>query len=100
MRKIKGYNFTESDLDTITLSNIVSGVAFSLAAGVATFCVDINKDILIADQVSQTGLAIQFTINWIGIPIAIALAVVGIVAQWKRGSVITRVKSESENVPD
>jgi len=96
---MKSYNFTESDLDTIALANVVSGVAFSFAAGLATFCVDINKDILLAvEQVSPVGTALQLTVNWVGIPLVLVLVAVGIAAQVKRGNVIGRVKRESENV--
>lgn len=98
-RRLKAYNFTEADLESIAMANVVSGVAFSVSAGVFTFCIDISKDVLMAaDAISPLGLALHLTVNWIGFPVALVLAGVGIWAQVKRGNVISRVKRESENV--
>lgn len=97
-RQLKSYNFTDSDLDTIGLANLVSGVSFSLATAIATFSIDFNKDLLLADNVPPTAEALQFTLNWVGLPIALCFFCVGIIAQTKRGGVIKRVKQASKNV--
>ncbi|MEQ1944231.1 hypothetical protein ABMA32_17595 [Mesorhizobium sp. VNQ89] len=80
------------------MTNIVSASAFSFAAAVATFCIDINKDMILAGGGAPAAAsALQFTVNWLGIPLAIILVLVGIVAQVKRGAVIERVMRESQN---
>lgn len=98
-RQIKAYNFTESDLDTISLTNTVTGVSFAIATGILTFCIDFNKDVLFTPTATNAVQSLQFTINWLGVPVAVACGVVGIMAWLKRGTVITRVKNESQNVP-
>jgi hypothetical protein len=98
-RQMKSYNFTESDLDTIGLANIVTATSFAVASGILTFCIDLNKDVLFAPNAPVAAQSLQWTVNWLGIPVAAAFIIVGIAAMIKRGSVITRVKSESENVP-
>lgn len=98
-RALKSYNFTDSDLDTIGLTNVISNVALSVAAAVATFCLNLNVAVMMAgDGAPPASVALQWTINWLGVPIAIIVAGVGIMALVKRGSVISRVKRDSESV--
>ena len=96
-RQLKAYNFTESDLDTISVTNTVTAVSFAVASAVLSFCIDLNKDVMFAGATNNSVQALQWTVNWLGIPVAIVCAAIGLAAWAKRGSVIKRVKDESQN---
>lgn len=96
---MKSYSFTDSDLDAISLMNVVAAMCFAFGAGILTFCIDVRKDLLIEseDQLSPAVLALTYSVNWLGFPVAGILLIVGLVAWVKRGGTIERVKSESRS---
>ncbi|KNY13597.1 hypothetical protein AKG11_28060 [Shinella sp. SUS2] len=99
-RQIKAYNFTEADLDAVMMANVVSAISFSVGSAVLGFWVDVNKDVALLDKASPTAEALQTMVNIVGLPLIIVLFLIGGFFVWKRSTVISRVKSESENVSD
>lgn len=99
-REMKSYSFTDSDLDAISIMNVVSTVSFAFGAGVLTFWIDVRKDLIIAssDELSVPAQALSYSVNWFGIPVAVIFIVVGVVAWIKRGGTIRRVKRESGSI--
>ena len=96
-RVMSCYNFTDSDLDAIGLSHWVAAISFALGASVLTFCLDIKKDILLLTEPTSPSIALDFSVNWFGFPAALAFFVIGVLAAFKRGTVIRRVKKESSS---
>ena len=96
---MKAYNFTDSDLDAISLSNIVSVTGFALGSAVATFCIDVKKDLIIApaEELSTKAEALVYSVNFFGLPISAVLLLVGLIALFYRGNIIKRVKNESQS---
>ena len=94
---MKAYSFTDSDLRSLAIANIVTSFAFATFAALATFIVDVNKDIAFSDTPTAEAVALQGFTNWIGIPLGIILFSVGIASWVFRGNTINQVKRESEN---
>ena len=97
-RSMKIYKFTDSDLEAIGLANLVGTPAIAIGVAFLMISFDVNKDLLLLEQMTQNALSLQFIANWIAIPVAAVSLVVGLLAFFKRGSIIRRVKKESRSV--
>lgn len=96
-RTMKAYNFTDSDLDMISMTNWVSSACFAFAAFVGALWVDIKRDLIMVEELTPGAEWLNLTSNWVALPaVAVAVAIGG-VALWKRRTVIERVKEDSVN---
>ena len=95
---MKIYKFTDSDLDAIWLANVIATPTIAVGAAILMISFDVNKDLLLLEQMTPNALSLQFVANWIAIPVAAVFLVVGSLAFFRRGSIIRRVKKESRSV--
>lgn len=91
------FNVTEPELDSIGLLNIISTVAFSLAGASLGFIIDFKKDVMLADKLNEQSQTINMVIDWGGVPVVVILVGIGIAAYWKRGSIVKKIKLESQS---
>lgn len=98
-RKMKGYNITDVELDVLGMMHWLAVAFFTVSGSLFTLCIEITKDLLlIQGQKNDMALALEFSVYHFGFPLAVVFFILGCLTFLKRGSIIKRIKDESEQV--
>ncbi len=95
---MKSYNITDVEIDTLGLTHWISAVFFSVGTGILSFCFEIKKDLMLIDAKTAPGIALDFSVNNFGYPIAVVFYILGAIAMIYWGTNIRRIKRESEQI--
>jgi len=95
-RAMKCYNITDVEIDTLGLAQGLSAFFFSVGTGLLTFCFEVTKDLMLVGGKNVETLALHFSVNHFGFPVAIGFYLLGGATFFFVGSTVRRIKRESE----
>ncbi len=94
-RNLRAYPITEHELSGLAALGVFAGMAFSIAAGLLGFAIDLHKDLSITADVPLKEAVFWGTIRIVAFGLAIILAISGGYLLHRGNTKLTRIKEET-----